>query len=143
MISVATAATVLLATSLLMLGDIAAAGDRPKVDPPKQSATAPKRLDLRAPDITKVLSQAQLKEVLSKTLDPRIEEVEVEGRRSGQQPPPSSPTVWPTIAAPFWAVLHPTQSWRIVAPMPPDQASRIGNAAPDATDPNRVVPIPQ
>ncbi|HEY4368107.1 MAG TPA: hypothetical protein VGN07_12820 [Steroidobacteraceae bacterium] len=143
MISVATAATIILAASLLMLGDIANAGDRPKVDPPKQIAAAPKRLDLRAPDITKVFSPAQLNEVLSKALDPRIEEVEVEGRRSGQPVPPSSPTVWPAIAAPFWAVMHPTQSWRIVAPMPPDQASRVGNAAPDATDPSRAVPIPR
>ena len=26
--------------------------------------------------------------------------------------------MWPGILAPFWAVLHPTQAWRIFAPIP-------------------------
>jgi len=26
--------------------------------------------------------------------------------------------IWPGILAPFWAVLHPTQAWRIFAPIP-------------------------
>ena len=143
MISVATIAPVVFTAYLLTFGAVAAAEDKPVAEPPKPAATVPRRLDLRAPDITKLFSEAQLKEVLSKALDPRIEEVEVEGKRSGEPLPPSSPTVWPAIAAPFWALMHPTQSWRILAPLPPDQASRVGNDAPDATDPNRAVKIPQ
>ena len=144
MIPAATIASVAFAACLLTLGNVAAAGDKPAADPPKPAAAmAPKRLDLRAPDITKLFSEAQLKEVLSKALDPRIEEVEVEGRRSNEALPPSSPNVWGGIAAPFWALAHPTQAWRILAPMPPDQASRVGNDAPDATDPSRAVKIPQ
>jgi hypothetical protein len=142
MISLATIAPVVFAACLLTLSDVAAAEDKP-ADPPKPAAVAPKRLDLRAPDITKVFSDAQLKEVLSKALDPHIEEVEVEGKRSSGPLPPSSPSVWGGIAAPFWALMHPTQSWRILAPLPPDQAVRVGNNAPDATDPSRAVKIPQ
>jgi len=104
---------------------------------------APKRLDLRAPDITKVFSEAQLQQVLSKALDPSIEEIEVQGRRSGQPLPPSTPTVWPGIAAPFWALTHPTDSWRIIAPMPPDQANRTGSETYDATHPYPAIKIPQ
>ena len=41
--------------------------------------------------------------------------------------PTFTPRVWPGIAAPFWALFHPTQAWRIFAPIPPDQAKDIGN----------------
>lgn len=27
--------------------------------------------------------------------------------------------VWPGLAAPFWALAHPTQAWRIFLPIPP------------------------
>lgn len=102
-----------------------------------------KPLDLRAPDITQLFSQQELQRVLAKTLDPNIEEVEVEGARGRTAPPPDTPTVWPGILAPFWAITHPTQAWRILAPLPPDQAKSIGSAPPDATDPYRPAqPLP-
>ena len=146
MISRGTVAGFVLAAALFVLSAPATADDKgkgkPAAEPPKPAALTPKRLDLRAPDITKIFSAAQLSYVLSKTLDPSMEEIEVEGRRSGPLPP-SSPTVWPAIAAPFWAIAHPTQAWRIVAPMPPDQASRVGGDTPDATDPTRAPKIPQ
>jgi hypothetical protein len=106
-----------------------------------QSAAKP--LDLRAPDITRLFSQQELQRVLAKTLDADIEEVEVEGARGRRAPPPDTPTVWPGILAPFWAITHPTQAWRILAPLPPDQAKRVGSAPPDATDPYRPAqPLP-
>jgi hypothetical protein len=49
-----------------------------------------------------------------------IDEVQVE-RRSGL--PPDRPPVWPGLLAPFWALTHPTQAWRIFAPLPADQAN--------------------
>jgi hypothetical protein len=105
--------------------------------------TQRKPLDLRAPDITRLFSQQELQRVLAKTLDADIEEVEVEGARGRRAPPPDTPTVWPGILAPFWAVTHPTQAWRILAPLPPDQAKGVGSAPPDATDPYRPAqPLP-
>ncbi len=41
--------------------------------------------------------------------------------------PTNTPKVWPGIAAPFWALLNPAQSWRIFAPLPPDQNPRSRN----------------
>jgi hypothetical protein len=49
-----------------------------------------------------------------------------------------TPNVWGGIAAPLWAVLHPTQAWRIFAPLPPDQARRAYNSKADATAPYQV-----
>lgn len=100
-------------------------------------------LNLRAPDITRLFSQEELQRVLAKTINPDIEEVEVEGARGRGAPPPDTPTVWPGILAPFWAVTHPTQAWRILAPLPPDQAKGVGSQPPDATDPYRPAqPLP-
>lgn len=123
---------------------IATTAAAPSVTPSTTSpVTPPQRLDLRAPDITKIFSAARLQQVLSKVNDPSIEEVEVEGRRSGQPLPPSTPIVWPGIFAPVWALMHPTQSWRIIAPLPPDQANRIGKETYDGTYPYPVIKIPQ
>jgi hypothetical protein len=124
---------------------IQAAATRAAVNPAvaATSDTRRKPLDLRAPDITRLFSQQELQRVLAKTLDADIEEVEVEGARGRRAPPPDTPTVWPGILAPFWAVTHPTQAWRILAPLPPDQAKGIGSTPPDATDPYRPAqPLP-
>jgi hypothetical protein len=40
----------------------------------------------------------------------------------------STQDAWGGIAAPFWALLHPTQSWRILLPVPPKEP------APDTSD---------
>jgi hypothetical protein len=97
------------------------------VDPP------PGRLGLRAPDIRTIFTQQQIAETLAVASDRNIEEIEVEGPRT--RPPPATPEVWPTIFAPFWALLHPTQAWRILAPIPPDRAP--SGPPPDATHPDR------
>jgi hypothetical protein len=88
-------------------------------DPP------PKPLDLRAPDISKLYTQRQLERLILKMESDFIEKVEVEGARI--PPPEFTPRVWPGIFAPFWALMNPTQAWRILAPIPPDQARDIGH----------------
>jgi hypothetical protein len=93
---------------------------------PAAAAQPLKRLDLRAPDITKLYTPEQLNRMLGSTVKDNdiandIEEVEVEGQR--ERTPARSPTVWGGIAAPVWAILNPTQAWRIFAPLPPDQTS--------------------
>jgi hypothetical protein len=84
-----------------------------------------KPLDLRPPQITKLYTPRQLDQLIAKMEAENIEEIEVEGARI--PPPTFTPRVWPGIAAPFWALLHPTQAWRILAPIPPDRARDIGN----------------
>lgn len=130
--------------SLVPAPPIRAAAAQSMIEPTAAATSDKQRkpLDLRAPDITQLFSQQELQRVLASTIDPDIEEVEVEGAR-GRAPPPDTPTVWRGILSPFWAITHPTQAWRILAPLPPDQAKVMGSAAPDATDPYRPVqPLP-
>lgn len=96
-------------------------------------ATPPhKPLDLRPPDITHLYTSEQLNMILAATfMRENIEEVEVERERDRM---PNTPTPWPGIAAPFWALLNPTQSWRIFAPLPPDQTRGLRYVRANATD---------
>jgi len=143
------ATLVILIASTALVAQNSGAGDRviahsTEAPTAKRTAasTAPvKPLNLRLPDITTLFTQAQIDQVLSKSVDrDTIEEVEVEGSRL--RIPPSSPQVWGGLAAPVWAVMHPTQAWRILAPIPPDRAQYIGNEVPDATDSFRPVSQP-
>jgi hypothetical protein len=97
---------------------------------------APKRLDLRVPDVAHLFTQEQINRALATTFRENIEEVEVEGERNI----PSTPRVWPGIFAPFWAIANPTQAWRIIAPLPPDQTRGMQFARVDATDAYRLEP---
>lgn len=87
---------------------------------PAKIAPPHKPLDLRAPRITELYTSEELNRILATTfIREDIEEVQVEGARDRR--PTDTPEVWPGIAAPIWALLNPTQSWRIFAPLPPDQ----------------------
>lgn len=97
-------------------------------DPP--AATPPKLLDLRAPDVTRLFTQEQIHGVLAASFRENIEEIEVEGERHI----PATPRVWPGIFAPFWAIANPTQAWRIIAPLPPDQTRGMQLARVNTTD---------
>lgn len=93
-------------------------------------AAPPQRLDLRAPDVTHLFTEAQINRVLAATFRENIEEVEVEGERNI----PATPRVWPGIFAPFWALANPTEAWRIIAPLPPDQTRGMQYAHVNAVD---------
>jgi hypothetical protein len=98
-----------------------------------KTAPAPKPLDLRAPEITRLYTSEELNRILATTfIREDIEEVEVEGARDRR--PTDTPDVWPGIAAPVWALLNPTQSWRIFAPLPPDQTRDPSYVRVNATD---------
>ena len=88
-----------------------------------------RRLDLRAPDIARIYTVRQIEALLAQTTDPDMEEVHV--RRSFRRP--ATPVVWNGIAAPVWAMLHPLQAWRILAPLPQEQTAGQAYQAPDAT----------
>lgn len=96
-------------------------------------ATPPQKpLDLRPPDITHLFTSEELNRILAASfISENIEEVEVERERDRM---PNTPTPWPGIAAPFWALLNPTQSWRIFAPLPPDQTRGLRFVRANATD---------
>lgn len=92
-----------------------------------------KPLDLRAPQITQLFTSEELNRILATTfVREDIEEVEVEGER--ERRPTNTPNVWPGIAAPFWALFNPAQSWRIFAPLPPDQTRGLEYVRANATD---------
>jgi len=57
-----------------------------------------------------------------------LEEVDVKAPPVPLRMRDLSQDVWGGVAAPFWALLHPTQAWRILLPIPPKRA------APDDSD---------
>jgi len=135
-ISVTTATTLLIvATGLALAGAAAHADDAAA---PAAAAKPPakplaKSLDLRPPDIGKLYTDEQLEAMLEKLEAEHIERVEVEGARV-PPPPSATPEIWAGIGAPFWALFHPTQAWRILAPLAPDQARKVGTKPPPYTD---------
>ena len=125
-----------IAVAAMMLYCALACGEesRPAPDAPRTTTDSLRRLDLRAPDIRRILTPEQIASALATARDRNIDEVEVEGVRT--RPAPVTPAVWPGIFAPFWALAHPTQAWRILAPIPPDRAREFG-PPPDSTHPDR------
>ena len=115
-------------TAVLMAAALGLACAAVRADDKAAATPPPKPLDLRPPDITKLYTPRQLERMIAKMESDNIEEIEVEGARVPA--PTFTPRVWPGIAAPFWALFHPTQAWRIFAPIPPDQARDIGNEKP-------------
>ena len=120
------------AAGLALAGAAANADEVAATTAPAATAAPAKPLDLKAPEITQLYSSEQLADILEKLEQKNIEEVEVEGVRVA--PPTFTPQVWPGIAAPFWALFHPTQAWRIFAPLAPDQARQLGTKPAPYTD---------
>ena len=80
-----------------------------------QSAGPPRKpLDLRAPDVRRVLPAEQWRYPLPAPEDTVI----VESRRKAPPPDAEKAPVPGGIAAPFWALRHPTKAWRIFVPDP-------------------------
>ncbi len=72
-------------------------------------------LDLKAPDIRRVVPEVELREPLQEPTDIEEQQVQVEGSRPDVYVPGG-------IASLPWAVMHPTQAWRIFLPVPPGTA---------------------
>ena len=128
----------LTASSALLIGTLLTGNVLGQEQAPASAATAVAQraapphqpLDLRTPDITHLFTSAQLNRILAATFREDIEEVEVEGEREFR----STPDIWPGIAAPLWALLNPTEAWRIFAPLPPDQTQGFRHASFNASD---------
>jgi len=52
-----------------------------------------------------------------------LEEVDVKAPPVPLRMRDLSQDVWAGVAAPFWALLHPTQAWRVLLPIPPKRAA--------------------
>ena len=120
----------------ILISESAAAQELAPASAARPTSSAPKPLDLRAPDVPRLFTREQIHQALAASLRENIEEVEVEGERDI----PATPRVWPGIFAPFWAIANPTQAWRIFAPLPPDQAGGMQYARVDATDAYQLEP---
>lgn len=75
--------------------------------PPK-----PRLLDLKPPDIRAVMSEEQITAAI-----PNPEEMTVEGETVQVRSAIPAPYVPSGFAALYWAATHPSQSWRILAPV--------------------------
>ena len=107
----------------------------------RAAASRATRLDLRAPDIRRLLTPEQIAAAIGRARDENIEEVEVEGTRT--RPPPATPEVWGGLATPVWALFHPTQAWRIFAPLPPDRAYAAAPPGADSSQREPATGIPR
>ena len=117
------------ATMLAMILLTVSIGEAQEISGARPAVQAPRKLDLRIPNITELYTHEQIQAFLAPTFREDTEEVEVRGRREAV-----TPKVWPGIAAPFWAIFNPTQAWRIIAPFPPDQTRALAFNA-DVTTP--------
>ena len=92
------------------------ADDPPKFSVTAQDSTQPPHLmvlDLKAPDIHDVMSADEIAAAL-----PNPDETELDGPETVQvQGGVPAPYVPGGFAALYWAVTHPLQSWRVLAPV--------------------------
>jgi len=97
----------------------------------KPGSLSPAPLKLRVGDVRQYMMPSEFAAAVNGS-DPEKNTVVVEGSRR-LLPMKSLQPVSPGIVAPFWAVAHPTQAWRIFLPDP--------NAPPPG--PPDVVPKPE
>ncbi len=107
--------------SPVVLGPAAAAAPATATRP-----TARRPLDLRAPDVRRLLPAEQWRYPLPTDED----SVTVESRRSAPPPDPEKREVPGGVIAPFWALRHPTKAWRIFVPDPNARAAAPPDPVP-------------
>jgi hypothetical protein len=73
----------------------------------------PRVLDLKAPDVHTVMSAEQIAAAIPNPDDTEVVEPETVQVHGGT-PPPYVPS---GFAALYWAAMHPSEAWRIVAPV--------------------------
>ena len=105
------------------------------------ASTAPGSVVARAPaGLNLLLSQSELRDWVrnyeaetGQDLTSPIDDEEVVVRAPGMLAPMRdvSQDAWGGIAAPFWAIMHPKDAWRILVPIPPKGAQRDERPAPD------------
>jgi hypothetical protein len=85
-----------------------------KGDPAAKDSASAKPLNLTAPDISTVVSPDELKEPLpSAEQDAQVQESETVSVKGDSGVPPDVPGGFGAL---WWALNHPSQAWRILAP---------------------------
>jgi hypothetical protein len=91
------------------------------------SITAPVAPVMAIKVLRLTLTQAELQSIIAKhekisshTMGGQLEESTVTARVERLPMRDMAHEGWRGIAAPLWAVLHPTQAWRIILPIPPE-----------------------
>jgi hypothetical protein len=121
-----------IAPRVIAMGLIAAGLIATGVTHAAESKGASRSLDLRPPLITRIFTPQQIDMILARSIDPQLEYVEVEAARIDDVP------FVDQSAQPMEAAFREVIGW--FAPYPTVLAASV-NAAPDATDPYRAVPI--
>jgi hypothetical protein len=97
---------------------------QPTTTPAIQPGTAPSKpklyLKLSAHELDSIIRNHRTTMIASNSSESELEEVVVTA--PNELLPMRSPTrdIWGGLAAPFWAIAHPTQAWRIFLPIPPE-----------------------
>ena len=88
---------------------------------PPASGGTPKAapLDLHAPDIHRIIPEVQLREPVDEPQEVAEQQEQNQVQVQGSRPEIDLPI---GIASLPWAVMHPTQAWRIFLPVPPGTA---------------------
>ena len=97
------------------------------VEPQSSSAATPITQLAPAKPLRLTLTQAELRAILARyekssgqTVYGELEEITVTAPAELLPMRDRTQEVWGGIAAPVWAVLNPTQAWRIFLPIPPE-----------------------
>jgi hypothetical protein len=97
------------------------------IEPQKSSADTPITQLAPAKPLRLTLTQAELRAILAKyeknsgqSIYGELEEITVTAPAELLPMRDRTQEAWGGIAAPVWAVLNPTQAWRIFLPIPPD-----------------------
>ena len=87
--------------------------------PPPGGAPKAAPLDLHAPDIHRIIPEVQLREPVEEPQEIAEQQEQNQVQVQGSRPEIDLPI---GIASLPWAVMHPTQAWRIFLPVPPGSA---------------------
>jgi hypothetical protein len=86
----------------------------PKAGATKTAKTNGKKLNLTAPDVSTVVPEQELKQPLPNTDQvTEVQESQTVSVKTDEGVPPDVPG---GLGAIWWAVVHPSQAWRIVTP---------------------------
>jgi hypothetical protein len=100
---------------------------------PAEHATPARRLDLKAPEVTRIFSLAQIDAILSRATDPALENIDVEALRLGDLPyDDNSASTGEVVFQSIVRWFAPSETY----------AANV-NRSPDATDPYRPAEMMQ
>jgi hypothetical protein len=111
---------------LALLGPLVSGITRADESPPTVLQSPSDRIPINRP-LRLTLSEAELLSIIARhqpgtinAVESQLEEILVTAPTELLPMRDTSQEVWGGIAAPVWALLHPTQAWRIFLPIPPE-----------------------